>query len=123
MTTASALDLAGDPVAALAFIAKWKNAPASELSMAQSFVVDLCELLGLTKPHVTVADFAEVAKVSPVPAIGTVRQAGPSSLPDQVRAVALLLTQSSVALPLARARIERLHQHNESVTGWRVRLN
>ena len=120
MTTAPALDVFA---ASLALIAKWKNAPASELSMAQSFVVDLCELLGLTKPHVTVADFAEGAKVSSVPATGTVRQAGPSSLPDRVCSVALLLTQSSVALPPARARIERLHQHNESVTGWRAWLN
>ena len=120
MTTAPALDLAGDPVAALAFIAKWKNAPASELSMAQSFVADLCELLGLTKPHATVADFAEVAeaaKGAAVSTMGTVQQAWPSPLPDQVRAVASLLTQSPVALPLARARIEPLHQHNERVTG------
>ncbi len=40
---------------ALAFIARWSGVAASELSSAQSFVADLCELLGLAKPHPTPA--------------------------------------------------------------------
>jgi len=33
------------------FIASWQGATASELSTAQSFVIGLCELLGVPKPH------------------------------------------------------------------------
>ncbi|MDP3351419.1 MAG: class I SAM-dependent DNA methyltransferase [Hydrogenophaga sp.] len=33
------------------FIASWQGATASELSTAQSFVMGLCELLGVPKPH------------------------------------------------------------------------
>jgi len=35
------------------FIARWKDVTASELATAQSFVIDLCELLGVEKPHAT----------------------------------------------------------------------
>ncbi len=36
---------------ALAFIARWKGVTASELSTAQSFIMELCDLLGVSKPH------------------------------------------------------------------------
>ena len=39
--------------AANAFIQRWQHNTASELATAQSFVMDLCELLGVTKPHPT----------------------------------------------------------------------
>ncbi|WP_243020768.1 class I SAM-dependent DNA methyltransferase [Simplicispira sedimenti] len=39
--------------AAHAFIARWSGSTASELASAQSFVIDLCELLGVDKPHPT----------------------------------------------------------------------
>ena len=39
--------------AAQAFIQRWQHNTASELATAQSFVMDLCELLGVDKPHPT----------------------------------------------------------------------
>lgn len=39
--------------AAAAFIARWKGVQASELSTSQSFLIELCELLGVDKPHPT----------------------------------------------------------------------
>ena len=39
--------------AAHAFIQRWSGSTASELASAQSFVIDLCELLGVDKPHPT----------------------------------------------------------------------
>lgn len=39
--------------AADAFIAKWKGVAASELSTSQSFLIDLCELLEVPRPHPT----------------------------------------------------------------------
>lgn len=39
--------------AAHAFIAKWQGVAASELSTSQSFLIDLCILLGLDAPHAT----------------------------------------------------------------------
>jgi hypothetical protein len=41
--------------AAPAFIERWQGVRASELATAQSFVMDLCELLGVPKPHPTPA--------------------------------------------------------------------
>jgi len=38
-----------------AFIQRWQGVSASELATAQSFVIDLCELLGVPKPHPTPA--------------------------------------------------------------------
>jgi hypothetical protein len=35
------------------FIQRWHQAAGSELATAQSFVIDLCELLGVDKPHAT----------------------------------------------------------------------
>ncbi len=35
------------------FIARWQGVTASELATAQSFVIDLCRLLDLPKPHAT----------------------------------------------------------------------
>jgi hypothetical protein len=35
------------------FIERWRGVTASELATAQSFVMDLCELLGVEKPHAT----------------------------------------------------------------------
>jgi hypothetical protein len=39
--------------AAQSFITRWSGVTASELSTAQSFVIDLCALLGVDKPHPT----------------------------------------------------------------------
>ena len=36
-----------------AFIAKWQGVTASELSTSQSFLSDLCRLLGVDTPHPT----------------------------------------------------------------------
>lgn len=36
-----------------AFIAKWAGVAASELSTSQSFLLDLCALLGVDAPHAT----------------------------------------------------------------------
>lgn len=41
------------PTDASAFIARWQGITASELSTSQSFVIDLCELLGVPRPHAT----------------------------------------------------------------------
>lgn len=41
--------------AAQAFIARWQGVTASELATAQTFVMDLCELLDVHKPHPTPA--------------------------------------------------------------------
>lgn len=38
---------------AQAFISRWQGVTASELATAQSFVIELCELLGVPKPHAT----------------------------------------------------------------------
>ncbi|MCU0924723.1 MAG: class I SAM-dependent DNA methyltransferase [Hydrogenophaga sp.] len=35
------------------FIERWQGVTASELATAQSFVMDLCELMGVAKPHAT----------------------------------------------------------------------
>jgi hypothetical protein len=42
-----------DTAATQAFIARWAGTTASELATAQSFVIELCELLGVGKPHAT----------------------------------------------------------------------
>ncbi|MEI2625364.1 MAG: type IIL restriction-modification enzyme MmeI [Giesbergeria sp.] len=42
-----------DPAATQTFIARWAGTTASELATAQSFVLELCELLGVAKPHAT----------------------------------------------------------------------
>ena len=36
-----------------AFITRWQDVTASELSTSQSFVIELCELLGVPRPHAT----------------------------------------------------------------------
>jgi hypothetical protein len=36
-----------------AFIERWRGITASELSTSQSFVIELCELLGVPRPHAT----------------------------------------------------------------------
>lgn len=38
-----------------AFIDRWQGVSASELATAQSFIIDLCDVLGLDKPHPTPA--------------------------------------------------------------------
>lgn len=40
---------------AQAFIERWQGVAASELATAQTFVMDLCELMGVPKPHATPA--------------------------------------------------------------------
>ena len=40
---------------AQAFIERWQGVTASELATAQSFVMELCELLDVPKPHPTPA--------------------------------------------------------------------
>ncbi|MEN1956087.1 class I SAM-dependent DNA methyltransferase [Luteimonas changyuni] len=42
-----------DSAAADAFIARWQGVTASELSTSQSFLIDLCRLLGVDAPHPT----------------------------------------------------------------------
>ena len=42
-----------DVDAAERFIGKWKGSAASELSTSQSFLIELCELLGVERPHAT----------------------------------------------------------------------
>lgn len=42
-----------DQAAADSFIAKWTGVTASELSTSQSFLIDLCHLLGVETPHPT----------------------------------------------------------------------
>ncbi|WP_233457463.1 DNA methyltransferase [Melaminivora jejuensis] len=44
---------AADNAAAAAFIARWQGVAASELATAQSFVIELCALLGVDTPHAT----------------------------------------------------------------------
>ena len=44
-----------DTAATHAFIARWSGSTASELATAQSFVIDLCALLGVARPHPTPA--------------------------------------------------------------------
>ena len=44
-----------DADAVQAFIHRWSGTTASELATAQSFVIDLCALLGVDKPHATAA--------------------------------------------------------------------
>ena len=46
-------DLAPDTAAAQAFIHRWQGVQASELASAQSFVMELCDLLGVERPHPT----------------------------------------------------------------------
>lgn len=44
-----------------AFISKWQGISASELSTSQSFLIDLCALLGVDVPHATAAqDYMDV---------------------------------------------------------------
>jgi hypothetical protein len=43
----------GPVASAAAFITRWRGVTASELSTAQSFVIQLCELLGVEPPHPT----------------------------------------------------------------------
>lgn len=42
-----------DVAAAERLIAKWKGVSASELSTSQSFLMEVCELLGVDRPHAT----------------------------------------------------------------------
>jgi hypothetical protein len=58
--TAPALEPAPD-AAAQAFIARWGSAGGSELANAQSFVIELCELLGVERPAPAGADAADNA--------------------------------------------------------------
>jgi hypothetical protein len=52
MTPSDPRDIASDD-AAERFIAKWNGVGASELSASQSFLIDLCHLLGVDAPHPT----------------------------------------------------------------------
>ena len=51
--TATGTNAPADTTAALAFIQRWSGTTASELATAQSFVMDLCQLLGVERPHPT----------------------------------------------------------------------
>ena len=46
---------AADNHAAATFIDRWQGTTASELATAQSFVIELCQLLGVDRPHPTPA--------------------------------------------------------------------
>ena len=50
LAAASAVTAADDTAAAQAFIARWQGVTASELATAQSFVIELCALLGVDPP-------------------------------------------------------------------------
>ena len=52
-TQAPADHAAATAATAHAFIQRWSGTTASELATAQSFVMDLCQLLGVDKPHPT----------------------------------------------------------------------
>ena len=52
-STATATTAAIDATATQAFIQRWQHNTASELATAQSFVMDLCALLGVERPHPT----------------------------------------------------------------------
>lgn len=52
-TSAGATDTAAADAATDAFIARWQGVTASELSTSQSFLIDLCRLLGVEVPHPT----------------------------------------------------------------------
>lgn len=47
------MDMDNRVVDAHAFIERWQGVTASELATAQSFVMDLCEVLGVSKRHPT----------------------------------------------------------------------
>ncbi|WP_034711688.1 type IIL restriction-modification enzyme MmeI [Acidovorax sp. JHL-9] len=53
MTSTATAPAAIDTAATHAFIQRWQHNTASELATAQSFVIDLCQLLGVDKPHPT----------------------------------------------------------------------
>jgi hypothetical protein len=53
MLRMGAVDTPQSKVAALAFIKRWQDTTASELSTAQSFVRELCDLLEVDSPHAT----------------------------------------------------------------------
>ena len=63
-TTPSA---AATPSAAHAFITRWQGSTASELSTAQSFVIELCDLLGVPRPHATDDKAHPFARPVPLP--------------------------------------------------------
>lgn len=46
---------AGDQSAAEAFVSRWNGVTASELATSQTFLIELCELLGVERPHATPA--------------------------------------------------------------------
>ena len=77
-----------------AFIERWQGVTASELSTAQSFVIDLCALLGVDAPHVTPQQHDMFER----PVTKPTRQPWPADLPEQVRAVAELLAASVAPL-------------------------
>ena len=47
------LPAAAAPASVASFIARWQGSTASELSTAQSFIIELCDLLGVPRPHPT----------------------------------------------------------------------
>ncbi|MFZ2858280.1 class I SAM-dependent DNA methyltransferase [Acidovorax sp.] len=53
MTSSATAPAAIDTAATHAFIQRWQHNTASELATAQSFVMDLCALLGVERPHPT----------------------------------------------------------------------
>ncbi|MEP6964147.1 MAG: hypothetical protein ABI845_01560 [Polaromonas sp.] len=106
---------------ALAFINRWQGVTASELSTAQSFVRELCDLLGVDVPHATPRqDYMFERPITLRHGDGT-SSAGridaeqnpvatashpaappwPSALPDQVRALAQMLSSHAGTLTLA----------------------
>lgn len=47
------------------FIARWQGVAASELSTSQSFLIDLCRLLGIDIPHPTPEPVLHLRKDEP----------------------------------------------------------
>ena len=52
-TTTDAAAAPPAPSGVATFIERWRGSTASELSTAQSFTIELCELLGVPRPHAT----------------------------------------------------------------------
>ena len=133
-------------LAAHAFIECWRGVTASELATAQSFVMDLCELLGVPKPHATPAqdymferpvtfshggaediaaadtaateagDADDSGEASPAKAAPTQRP-WPTGLTEQIKAVAEVLSSAGRSLDL-----DGVAAHFNGRGRWRDRL-
>lgn len=98
-----------DPDTTAVFITRWVGSTVSELSTAQSFIIERCAPLGrprprptpqqveinTTQPKAEVDDSANLAAASP--AAPVLRRLWPADLPARMRAVADLLATTPAA--------------------------